>query len=406
MTRHVVRDLVARGVLRVEDGNHGNDRPRPEEFVHEGTAFIRAADMTSGVVDFATAGKINDVALRRIRKGIGAPGDVILSHKGTVGRVAVAPLDSPNFVCSPQTTLWRALDTEVIDRRFLAYLMCSDDFQRQLAGLAGQTDMAPYASLTDQRSMTIDLPPIDRQRSIAEVLGALDDKIAANDSQITRIQHLADARFAKVRQGGETSRLTFADVALVGGGGTPSTGVEEYWGGAHLWATPTDVTSLDAPYLSRTRRTITDAGLAACSSPLYPAGSILMTSRATIGAFAIAQAPTAVNQGFIVVNANETVLQWWLFHEMRSRVAEFLTFANGATFLELPRGRFKSLEVPLPDRGVIEDFDLAVQPLHALAIALVEEKRRLARTRDELLPQLLAGNVRLRDAKRAMEGVA
>ena len=87
MSREIVKDLVARGALRVEDGNHGNDRPRPDEFVADGVAFIRAADMTSGIVDFDGAGKISDVALHRIRKGIGLPGDVILSHKGTVGRV-------------------------------------------------------------------------------------------------------------------------------------------------------------------------------------------------------------------------------------------------------------------------------------------------------------------------------
>lgn len=406
MTRHLVRDLVAAGALRVEDGNHGNDRPRPDEFVGEGVAFIRAADMTSGVVNFTGAGKISEAARQRIRKGVGAPGDVILSHKGTVGRVAVAPPDSPGFVCSPQTTFWRSQNEDVIDRRFLAYLLRSEHFQRQLAALAGQTDMAPYVSLTDQRSMTIELPAISHQRQIGELLGAIDDKIAANDGQIVRIQLLADAYFAKARHAREPVDLTFADVAVVGGGGTPSTSVEEYWGGAHPWATPTDVTVLSAPYLAGTSRTITDAGLAACSSPLYPAGSILMTSRATIGAFAVAQMPTAVNQGFIVVNANESELQWWLFHDMRSRVAEFLTFANGATFLELPRGRFKSLNVCLPHRGVIEDFDSKVKPLHALAIAFVEENRCLAKSRDKLLPLLMSGTVRVREAEHIAEGVA
>lgn len=69
MKRMIVRDLVSKGLLRVEDGNHGNDRPRPTEFTSEGVAFIRATDMTSGVVDFLAAGKINDVARQRIRKG-------------------------------------------------------------------------------------------------------------------------------------------------------------------------------------------------------------------------------------------------------------------------------------------------------------------------------------------------
>ncbi|MEV7132114.1 restriction endonuclease subunit S [Arthrobacter sp. NPDC093128] len=139
-------------------------------------------------MNFTTAGRINSVARARIRKGVGAPGDVILSHKGTVGKVAVAPDDSPEFVCSPQTTFWRSLDESVISQAYLRYILVSSDFARQLDLLKGQTDMAPYVSLTDQRSMTLTLPDIPQQRAIAEVLGALDDKITAN----TKLAEVSD----------------------------------------------------------------------------------------------------------------------------------------------------------------------------------------------------------------------
>ena len=123
------------------------------------------------------------------------------------------------------------------------------------------------------------------------------------------------------------------------------------------WATPTDVTGLSAPYLTTTKRKITDAGLASCSSPLYPAGSILMTSRATIGAFAIAQRPMAVNQGFIVVNPKEPDLRWWLFHEMRSRVDEFIASRQRGNVSGAPRGRFKQLTVRYPTSATAREFD-------------------------------------------------
>lgn len=406
MTRLQVSELVAAGKLRVEDGNHGNDRPRPDEFVEDGAAFIRAADMTSGLVNFAGAGKINDLALSRIRKGVGAPGDVILSHKGTVGRVAVAPATAPPFVCSPQTTFWRSLDHHVIDQRYLAYVLRSPDFQAQLLVRAGQTDMAPYVSLTDQRSLTIEVPPVAQQRAIADVLGALEDKIAANDRQMRLTDELTCAVFLRTRRSPGDGQRTFGDVANVGGGGTPKTSVEEYWAGGVAWATPTDVTALSAPYLDSTARTLTEAGLQACSSPLYPPGSILMTSRATIGAFAIAQVPTAVNQGFIVANAKDPDLQWWLFHEMRSRVDDFLANANGATFLELPRGRFKTLPVLPPASHAAKAFGAAVQPLHDLAAQLVRENAALRSTRDALLPLLMSDKVGVRDLEIVLEEVS
>src|SRR2546429_9800457 len=102
-----VTELQREGVLLVEDGNHGEYRPRPDEFVSAGVAFIRAADMDAGRVLFETASRINERARQRITKGIGAPGDVLLSHKGTVGKVALVLDDAPPFVCSPQTTFWR-----------------------------------------------------------------------------------------------------------------------------------------------------------------------------------------------------------------------------------------------------------------------------------------------------------
>jgi len=130
-----------------------------------------------------------------------------------------------------------------------------------------------------------------------------------------------------------------------------------------------------------------------------------MTSRATIGAFAIAQQPVAVNQGFIVVNARNPELQWWMFHELRSRVPEFLSHANGATFMELARGRFKQLQVHAPESAQAQRFGAAVRPLHEAAAHMLEESRALARVRDELLPLLMSGKVRVRDAERVVEGI-
>jgi type I restriction enzyme S subunit len=125
-----VADLQSGGILLVEDGNHGEYRPRPDEFVDSGVAFIRAADMDDGRVLFTTAARINERARQRITKGIGAPGDVLLSHKGTVGKVALVPEDAPAFVCSPQTTFWRALVPERLDRRYLYAFLHRPAFTR------------------------------------------------------------------------------------------------------------------------------------------------------------------------------------------------------------------------------------------------------------------------------------
>lgn len=190
-----VSELQRDGILLVEDGNHGESRPRPDEFGDKGVAFIRAADMNGGRVLFDSASRINDQARRRITKGIGARGDVLLSHKGTVGKVAIVPNDAPSFVCSPQTTFWRTLDDRNLDRRYLYAYLRSPMFHAQLATRAGETDMAPYVSLTSQRGLSVLLPPIPVQRAIGRIIGALDDKIEVNRQMNETLEAMARTLF-------------------------------------------------------------------------------------------------------------------------------------------------------------------------------------------------------------------
>lgn len=190
-----VADLEREGILLVQDGNHGEYRPRQNEFGIGDSAFIRAADMVEGRVLFDMAGRINDVAVERIRKGKGKGGDVIFSHKGTVGKVALTPLDSPPFVCSPQTTFWRTLDTERLDRQYLYCFMRSQEFTKQWSARKGETDMADYVSLTAQRNLHVIVPPIEEQRAIGKTLSALDDKIELNRQMNHTLEAMAQAIF-------------------------------------------------------------------------------------------------------------------------------------------------------------------------------------------------------------------
>ncbi|CAM5665539.1 Type I restriction modification DNA specificity domain-containing protein OS=Streptomyces fumanus OX=67302 GN=GCM10018772_10290 PE=3 SV=1 [Streptomyces fumanus] len=113
--------------------------------------------------------------------------------------------------------------------------------------------------------------------------------------------------------------------------------------------------------------------------------------------------PAAVNQGFIVVLPPSEELRWWLLHEMRSRVDEMISLANGSTFLELSRKNFKAMPIRLAsDQGVAE-FAQAVSPLHGRAAQAAAESRTLATLRDTLLPQLMSGKLRVRDAEKIVE---
>jgi type I restriction enzyme S subunit len=193
-----ILELQNEGILLVEDGNHGNDRPRKDEFTdnRDGICFIRAADIKDGAIKFDECSRINNTAFDRIRKGKSNPGDILITHKGTVGTLAfVPPSSSEKFVCSPQTTFYRVTDVETIDREFLYTFMRSHYFLDQFNMYAGETDMAPYVSLTNQRKLKISFPPLDEQKKIKHLISLLDKKISFLKQANKTIEQIAQTIF-------------------------------------------------------------------------------------------------------------------------------------------------------------------------------------------------------------------
>lgn len=171
-----VHSLLENGHLYVADGNHGQYRPRRHEYVEQGTAIIKVPDIVEGEVDFENCQRINDTALDRIRKGFGKSEDTLLTHKGTVGNVGWVRPDSEPFVASPQTTIWRTLNKEIINEKYLYYYLNCRYFQTQINAVKSETDMADYVSLTNQRAFEIHLPDISIQKEIVSTMSEIDNR--------------------------------------------------------------------------------------------------------------------------------------------------------------------------------------------------------------------------------------
>src|SRR5581483_9795478 len=185
-----VADLLAHNVLYIGDGY----RAKLEELGSAGLPFARAGNIDSGF-HFEDADRFPTEDLSRVGQKVSQPGDVVFTSKGTVGRFALVRQDTPPFVYSPQLCFWRVLQADRINPRFLFYWMSGREFYDQYKGVAGQTDMAEYVSLADQRRMYITLPPLSEQGGIAEVLGALDDKIELNRRVNETLEAMARAIF-------------------------------------------------------------------------------------------------------------------------------------------------------------------------------------------------------------------
>jgi type I restriction enzyme S subunit len=370
-----------------------------------------------------------------------APG-VVIGRYGTLGEVHYITEDY-----WPLNTALYVRNFKGNDPRFISYFLRTLDF-------TAYSDKAavPGLNRNDLHTAQVILPSPAEQRAIAHILGTLDDKIELNRRMSETLEEMARSLFkawfvdfepvrAKCRgdldgrprwQRGQSlpglpahlydlfpDRLVDSELgeipegwgvkpisklADVVGGSTPKTERAEYWeGGTHHWVTPKDLSALSMPVLLDTERKITDAGLAQISSGLLPKGTVLLSSRAPIGYLAIAEVPVAVNQGFIAMKprrgtSNLFLLRWaQAFHE------EIVRHANGSTFLEISKSSFRSIRTVAPTDAVMNAFDQMSQPLYRKVVEHEGESRTLAALRDALLPKLISGELRVRDAERFLE---
>jgi type I restriction enzyme, S subunit len=141
---------------------------------------------------------------------------------------------------------------------------------------------------------------------------------------------------------------TLGAVCEVMNGGTPKTGVPEYWDGSHLWITPAEMGKRLTPYVDDTERKITDLGLRNSSAQMLPPNSVILSSRAPIGHLVINTAPMATNQGCKGLIPGSQLQHKFLYYYLSSIVDLLNALGAGATFKELSGGKLKEVTIPVP----------------------------------------------------------
>lgn len=141
---------------------------------------------------------------------------------------------------------------------------------------------------------------------------------------------------------------TLGDECEIIGGGTPKRNNPDYFSGDTPWATPTDVTALDGLYISTTKETVTPEGIASSSTKLLPKGTVLLTSRATIGFTAITVVPICTNQGFANFICKKDLIPEYLAYWLPTQKELMFREAGGTTFKEISKGALKKFEIPVP----------------------------------------------------------
>ena len=172
-----------------KDGNHGNIHPKSSDYVANGIPFTMASDLNGGLIDIDNCHFISKAQADTLQKGFAKEGDVLLSHKGTVGEVAVVrKINTPYLMLTPQVTYYRVKDRQRLLNEFIAQLFVADAFRANLLEVSGGGTRA-YIGITEQAKLRLQFPKdIEEQQRIANCLTTLDAFINAATQEVETLK--------------------------------------------------------------------------------------------------------------------------------------------------------------------------------------------------------------------------
>ncbi|WP_339776886.1 restriction endonuclease subunit S [uncultured Thalassospira sp.] len=178
-------------------------------------------------------------------------------------------------------------------------------------------------------------------------------------------------------------KLALNEVTTIINGGTPKSGVANYWNGSVPWITPKDMGSTNSVEVTKTSRTISEQGLQKSSAKLVPENSVILSTRAPIGHLVINKVPMAFNQGCRGLCPHPKLDTKFLFYFLKANVKLLDNLGTGTTFKELSKSALAAIEIPLPplseQKRIVAILDEAFEGIDA---AIANTQANLAAARE------------------------
>ncbi|GAA8882157.1 hypothetical protein BTM175_08460 [Helicobacter pylori] len=319
-------------------------------------------------------------------------GDILISASGTIGRAVI--YDGKPAYFQDSNIVWIDNDETLVKNDFLFYAY---------SNVKWNTEHTTILRLYNDnfRNTLIPLPPLNEQNAIANILSALDRYLCTLDALILKKEGVKKSlsfellsqrkRLKGFNQAWQRVRL--GDIAEIIGGGTPSTQVTSFWNGSINWFTPTEIGI--TKYIHKSQRTITPLGLKKSSTKLLPIGTILLTSRASIGDCAILKVVATTNQGFQSLIPLEKINNEFLYYLMLTLKNKLLKLASGSTFLEVSPNKIKNLLIPLPPLNEQIAIANILSALDKEIASLKNKKRQFENIKKALNHDLMSAKIRV-----------
>jgi type I restriction enzyme S subunit len=280
----------------------------------------------------------------------------------------------PDFggICSGDILVFQPKNEELLPE-FLPYLVQSDGFFDHALGTSAGS-LSPRTKWQELAKYEFALPPIAEQHRIIKLISLIDEAI--NSYQSINTTEIISSIITEACSETNTVEPLSAVAQLIGGG-TPLTSRNEFWGTEIYWATPSDLTNLNGFQISSTSRQITALGLKNSSTKLLPSGSVLLTTRASIGYVAINEVDMCINQGITGLVCNSKILPKFLMYQLLGLKLELGKMTAGSTFPEITRGRLAGLSIHVPTINLQEVAIEKIEQLLKLGASISSEIQSL-----------------------------
>jgi type I restriction enzyme S subunit len=366
-------------------------RSRPD-YYHPGTIpWVKTGELRDSSI-FDTEEHISDLGLAESAAKILPRGTVLMAMYGaTVGQLGLLrePASCNQAACA------MIADPDVCDSRWLFYRLL-DDRERivSLATGAAQQNLSARAI----REFAYPCPPVDEQRAIAEVLGALDDKIVANTSCAATVDHLLATFLDELLTSGESVPAPLGTIADVNAAAARPTGGELRY---------IDIASVGVGRYEYPPRTSWSAAPGRARRRVRAGDTLWSTVRPNRRSHALnlSDDPLLVGSTGLAVITPRTIGFAYLYQI--TKLPEFAMHlesqAEGSAYPAVRAEVFEAAPVPLLPEKARMRFESVAAPLRTYVHSLDTENRALADLRDNLLPHLMSGRLRVRDAEKQVE---
>lgn len=297
----------------------------------------------------------------------------------------------------------------------------------QMTGSSGR-QRVPVDSL---KGFSFYLPPLPTQEQIADILSTLDNKIELNQQMNQTLENIARAIFKSwfvdfdpvyakmegrdyplpadimdlfpdelveselgvIPKGWKIQPLS--EIINLIGGGTPKTSVSEFWNGNIPWFSVNDVPDESDIFVINTKNKITEMGLNSSSTHVLRFGTTIISARGSVGKCAMVGTPMAMNQSCYGIQGKEGFSDNFIYFLIRSNVSDFQKRGHGSVFNTITKSTFESIDVIIPDINVVQGYQSISNIFLLRILNNVNQNQILSKTRDNLLPKLINGEIKI-----------